>query len=62
MRCRKQATNEKGVEVVDTSIDTLELHVLFTCRAVSQCVVSWSLFALGPNEVDRAPMRMAVER
>ena len=28
MRCSRQATSEKGVEVVDTSVHTLELHVL----------------------------------
>ena len=28
MWCIRQATNEKGVEVVDTSVHTLELHVL----------------------------------
>ena len=29
MQCKSQATNEKGVEVVDISVHTLELHVLF---------------------------------
>ena len=28
MRCSRQATSEKCVEVVDTSVHTLELHVL----------------------------------
>ena len=28
MLCKRQATDEKGVEVVDTSVHTLELHIL----------------------------------
>ena len=35
MRCSRQATSEKGVEVVDTSVHTLELHVLLDAKSVS---------------------------
>ena len=34
MRCSRQATSEKGVKVVDTSVHTLELHVLLDTESV----------------------------
>ena len=35
MQCRRQSTNEKGVEVVDTSVHTLKLHELLHKESAS---------------------------
>ena len=35
MRCLRQATSEKGVEIVDTSVHTLGLHVLLDTESAS---------------------------